>query len=218
MRLDPLISRRLAELDARADAILAARTTSSFREKTLYHVLRSDAIGWASSVATLIERVFGESSFHLAGFKDLLKNFNGYEHEFRSLHAVLRAAKEDYEGGYLFSVVGLAKAEAMDDAISQAASLLSADYKDAAAVLCGVALEVTLKHLAGKHSLAAGKLDMMNVALCKASVFNVTKQQQITAWAAIRNRAAHGEWAAYTKSDVENMLQGVQGFVADYLQ
>ncbi len=57
----------------------------------------------------------------------------------------------------------------------------------------------------------------MNVEVCKASIYNMAKQKQITAWADLRNKAAHGDWAAYNDNDVNDFLQGVQRFIADYL-
>lgn len=57
----------------------------------------------------------------------------------------------------------------------------------------------------------------MNVELCKARAYNIAKQKQITAWADLRNKAAHGEWNAYTEPDVRDLLAGVKRFIADYL-
>lgn len=57
----------------------------------------------------------------------------------------------------------------------------------------------------------------MNVDLCKAGLYNVTKQKQITAWAGLRNDAAHGDWDKYTSDDVQDMIKGVRRFMADFL-
>jgi hypothetical protein len=40
-------------------------------------------------------------------------------------------------------------------------------------------------------------------------------QKQITTWAHVRNKAAHGEYDEYTKDQVQMMLIFVQGFVAE---
>ena len=135
----------------------------------------------------------------------------------RRLQAVLIASQDDYEGGYLFNIRGLVKAEVLDDALVQAATLLSAGYKDPACVLIGVSLEVAIKDLIQRASLPVAKLDAMNATLCKAGTYNVGKQKQVTAWADLRNKAAHGEWSAYSAADIEDMHRGVQRFVADYL-
>ena len=90
-------------------------------------------------------------------------------------------------------------------------------YKDPACVLTGVSLEIAVKELTLRHSVQPGKLDKMNTDLCKLGIYNVAKQKQITAWADLRNKAAHGDWSAYTDPDVRDMLSGVQRFIGDYL-
>ena len=57
----------------------------------------------------------------------------------------------------------------------------------------------------------------MNTELCKAGKYNMAKQKQITAWADLRNKAAHGEWSEYNQEDVSDFINGVERFVADVL-
>jgi hypothetical protein len=57
----------------------------------------------------------------------------------------------------------------------------------------------------------------MNADLCKAGVYNIVKQKQITAWADIGNKAAHGDWNTYSPNDARGMVEGVEAFVADVL-
>lgn len=54
----------------------------------------------------------------------------------------------------------------------------------------------------------------MNEPLRKASVCGLPQKQQVTAWAAIRNKADHGRFTEYTEPEVRQMHQGVAGFVA----
>ncbi len=53
----------------------------------------------------------------------------------------------------------------------------------------------------------------MNADLAKQGVYNKLTQKRITALADIRNKAAHGEWDKFTKSDVEDMLRDVRQFM-----
>ena len=117
----------------------------------------------------------------------------------------------------LFARRPLAKAEVLSDALSQAKELLNASYKDPACILARVALETTLKELSDKHGIAHGKLDRMNGDLCKAGAYNMAKHKQITAWAEVGNKAAHGEWNTYTANDARAMVDGVEALVADLL-
>jgi hypothetical protein len=83
--------------------------------------------------------------------------------------------------------------------------------------LVGVSLEIALKEICTREGIVHGKLDKMNADLCKAGVYNLAKQKQITAWADLRNKAAHGDWAEYNNADVADFIKGVERFVADYL-
>lgn len=217
MRIEPIIAQRFDELLAKADAIKSARTAERFPHAVVYYVSKADAVGWATSSSNLLQRVTGPGSSHCNAFNKAVNGFIDRESEFDTLRAVIAAAKEDYIGGYLFTTRALVKAEVLDDALMQARVLLDADFKDPACILIGVALEVTLKELVEQASLTVAKLDKMNTDLCKAGKYNMSKQKLITAWAELRNKAAHGEWSAYTKADIDEMYSGVERFVADYL-
>jgi hypothetical protein len=80
-----------------------------------------------------------------------------------------------------------------EDVLERATELLQAGYKDSACVLVGIALESTLKQLCDREGISKGELNQMNKNPRKASVYNVAKQQQITAWAKLRNDSAHGD-------------------------
>jgi hypothetical protein len=43
----------------------------------------------------------------------------------------------------------------------------------------------------------------------------MAKQKQITAWAEIGNKAAHGEWTQYTDQDAAALVAGVEKLIAD---
>lgn len=118
MTLDATIHKRLNELIARSEAILQERTSTAFRTTAIWHVSRPNAVGWCTNVASLLQRAFGESSVHYKSFEEQRSGFDDSESQFRRLHAVLAAAKDDYEGGYLFNIRGLVKAEVLDDALS----------------------------------------------------------------------------------------------------
>lgn len=215
MRNDPRISKRFEELAAKATAVSKTRKSSvGINEYSVSYPLFHE---WATSVLSLLERTFGNESFHSKNFSQKYQRFGGWEVDFENCHSIFKAAREDYEGGYLFDVRAMAKAEVLSDAIEQAKGLLAHNYKDPACVLCRVALETTLKELCNRKSIPHGKLDRMNAELSKAGVYNMAKQKQITAWAEIGNRAAHGEWDQYTENDARSMLDGVEALVADIL-
>ena len=217
MRLDPIVTRRFLELQQKADAVVAAKKLD-FRsnEGVPYYKVPSELYKeWATNVLSLLQRSFGESSIHYQNFSAHYTGFDGWESNFLDSQAIFKAAREDYEGGYLFNIRTLAKAEVLADAMAQAKELLHAGYKDPACILARVSLESALKDLAGKFGVTEGKLDRMNADLCKAGAYNMAKQKQITAWVEICNKAAHGDWTQYTEQDAAATVGGVETLVAD---
>ena len=218
MKIDALVIKRLDELLAKGEEILQTREYSDTIDRKEYFVVSSPEIkGWGTSVISLLQCAFGESSAH---YREFDKQFNGYdswEYSFKELMAIISAAKDDYQGGYLFNWKMLIKADVLDDATEQAQELLDSGYKDPACVVVGVSLELAIKAIATRQGVALAKLDKINADLCKAGVYNVAKQKQITAWADLRNKADHGDWTAYNAADVQDMLSGVKRFIADSL-
>lgn len=219
MQIEQVISKRFQELEEKAQAVSYLREFGFQNDegKQYFKIPYPAFARWGTSVLSLLQRSFGEESIQYTNFHELYKSFREWESEFENCKAIFLSAKEDYEGGYLFNFRSLVKAEVLDDAFEQAKELLASGYKDPACILAGVSLEVALKDLCSRQGIAIGKLDKMNTELTKANVYNLAKQKQITAWADLRNKAAHGDWTAYTGADVEDMIKGIERFVADHL-
>jgi hypothetical protein len=170
---------------------------------------------WGTSCLNLLRRVLGSNSVHFKNFESLFPDFRLYSPVTQAL-GVLKAAKEDYEQGFLFDTRTLIEAEVFDDFLEQAEHLLDSGYYQPAAVVVGSVLEDGLRKLCTRHEVPLSgkpKLNTMNADLAKQGVYNKLKQKRITALADIRNKAAHGEWDEFTKSDVEDMLRGVRQFM-----
>jgi hypothetical protein len=142
----------------------------------------------------------------------------------RSLACILTALRSDYEADRLQSFRELVHADLFADLLEQADHLLEQGYKDAAAVTAGAVLEEHLRKLCSRHTVpttftdGAGnvrpkKLDTMNADLAKSSAYGKIEQQSVTAWAAIRNAVAHGEYTKYTSEGVLLMIAGVRSFI-----
>jgi len=218
--MNPTVIRRFSELADKADRILEAKTldfVSHDGGKRFYDIDAAEFRGWAASVLNLLQRIFGEDSMHFRHFTKQEERVNDNEGEFRAALAIFHAAREDYEGGYLFNMQSLVKAEVFDEVLEQANALLGSGYKDPACVVVGVALETTLKGLCSREGIPHAKLDKMNADLAKAGKYNKGMQKQVTAWADRRNCAAHGEWQAYSKADVQDMMAGVTRLIAELL-
>jgi len=85
-------------------------------------------------------------------------------------------------------------------------------------VVVGCVLEDALRKLCAKAKLSppSRKMDAMNATLAKAGIYNKLKAKDITAWAGLRNEAAHGNWDQFTDEDVKRMLDGVRQFVTEH--
>jgi hypothetical protein len=177
----------------------------------------SDLLNWKVKARHLISSVCGQESQHFRLFLDTEKyrpmHSTNYD-LFKEMKAVLLAAKEDYEGGFLNKLRNLIQAEVFDTQLEQAEELLIAGYEMAAAVVAGVVLETNVRQMCVDRGIGTGKLDKMNADLAKAGAYNSLVQKRVTALAGIRNAAAHGETTAFSKDDVKGMIQEIQRFLA----
>jgi len=138
------------------------------------------------------------------------------------LRGILQALRDEYEAGYLQSVVELVHADIFADFLDMAHYLLEQNYKDAAAVITGSVLEAHLRRLCGKHGISVvkadgttpRKADALNPELTAAGSYSMLDQKSITAWLDLRNQAAHGKYSEYTQEQVTLMTRGVRDFAA----
>ncbi len=186
---------------------------------------------WKTNCISLLRQVLPRESVHEGLINDFrtLKNYN------KSLLEVcianLKAIKEDFEQGFLGDLILQIESENAADYMGQAEQLLAEGTTGRydhvpAAVLSGAVLEKALRNLCIKQippiSTIKDKggplnLNSLIVELKKAGVFHETKAKELTAWADIRNKAAHGEFEKFTRSDVELMIKGIENFLADYM-
>jgi hypothetical protein len=136
------------------------------------------------------------------------------EVEFR-LRGILNALRADYDAGRLQSFQELIHADLFSDFLEMAEYLMQEGYKDPAAVIAGGVLEEHLRKLCGKYGVtipAKPKLDTMNADLAKGGAYNKNDQKQVTAWAGLRNDAAHGNYSNYGDGEVKLMVAGIRDF------
>jgi hypothetical protein len=216
-----LHKKRFAELEAQLDAIEATKTMRSSEMFGSYPHIESDLLlNWQVKTKALLSNACGVDSYHLSAFIEAEKPV-AYSNNFemlRRVRAVFLAAKEDFEGGYLNSFRNLVQAEVFGSELEQASELLSAGYASAAAVITGVVLETSLRNLCTEHEIDHTSLNRMNDDLTKAGAYNSLQQKRITAMAAIRNSAAHGNKDEFKSDDVKGMIDDVERFLATTLQ
>ncbi len=108
---------------------------------------------------------------------------------------VLKAAEDDFRGGFLFDLRSLVAAELLGDFLEQAEELLSAGFVNPAASLAGAVLEDSLRKLCDLKKFSHPKktsINALNTELAKAQVYNTLVQKQITVYADIRKKRTTG--------------------------
>lgn len=181
------------------------------------HVESSSWQKWSTSVLSLLKTVFGTDSPHLRNFMKVYDQTKPYTplNVFHAAQGVFHAAKEDYEGGYVFSLETAISGEVFGDFIALAKQSLADGYKDVAAVLACAALEDTLKRYALTQHLSVGNKDMKKVvdALKSKGLVSGAQKTLLDTMPKIRDYAMHANWGKITAEDVGSVI----GFVEQFL-
>lgn len=185
-------------------------------------------VEWRTKAATLLALVVPRGHVHRLAVEELPRLDSSHELLQQSV-SLLRGIKDDLEKGFLDDMAAAIEAEIACDYMSQAEQLLGEGQRGRfdhvpAAVLAGAVLEKALRKLcveqqpaitlttpSGVHKTLGPLIDELK----KAGVFNEAKAKQLRAWADIRNLAAHGEFGKFARADVEQMIAGINNFLAN---
>lgn len=143
------------------------------------------------------------------------------------LRGILQAIRADYAADRIKTFTELVHSDLFVDMLEAGDYLLGESYKDPAAVMAGGVLEQHLRELCRKHGIDTTfttpggdtkpkMIDALNTDLAKASAYGKIEQKQVTAWAGIRNAAAHGEYGKYDGNQVQQMITSIRDFIAKY--
>ena len=214
------IKQRLNELLSSAENLINTRRTSpdDFRgtvDPETFYEFRSASLSFLANV-------FGSQHLFYTDFNSKVTRTESFY--VKAGKGILSAAKQEIEGGWLFTVKSLISAEIFSDFLEMAEHLLDNQYKDSAAVMIGSILEEHLRQLCVKNSIDTNlvkdgkstpkKSDSLNSELTSTSIYGKLDQKSVTAWLDLRNKAAHGRYSEYTEQQVKLMLQGVTDFIA----
>lgn len=208
---------RVDELITRGNEVLATRRPAG---RGVIGPDRVDAecfYQWMTSSLHFLRNYLGEDAIHTAHFQ---------EHCRRATHgnaqsgvAVLKAAKEDVEGGYFQRVQSLAYAEVFNDFVDQAQHLMEQGYKGPAASLAGATLEDRLRKLAIAHNIPVQNSDdisALNNKLADRRLYSRLRQQQIQTQKRVRDLADHGCFDEFSSQDVEALILFVRQFLSEH--
>jgi len=221
MKVDQKIVGRLQELIDLAQKVLGTRRSGVHEGywRMPYDEINDEmANQWGVSCLGILERVFGKASPHYSKFDALFPEITGPSTFIQAL-GILKAAKDDYENGYLFNTRVLIEADVFDDLLEQAEYLLSKGYYQPAAIIAGAVLEDGLKKLCQRRGVslpAKPTIDPMNVDLAKDGAYNSLVQKRVTMLADLRNKAAHGKFSEFSEADVKDMLAQIRSFMENH--
>ena len=173
---------------------------------------------WRTSSLAFLDAVLGHNSVHYREFENHCKSARPGDAGQGT--GILRAAKEDIEGGYLQKVETLVSASIFSDFLEMADHLLDNGYKDPAASLIGAVLEDGLRRICVNNGITLKTkedISSLNQKLAQNHVYNPLQQKQIQVWNDIRNNADHCHFDQYKSDNVKDMLEGVQKFLSNYL-
>jgi len=197
--------------------------TTQYQGATGNHYVNTGKFfGFRSASLSFISRVLGENDLYYREFNNVCKDH--FYHQNEAGINMLLALRDEIAAGWLLSFKQLVAAELFADFLEMSKYLLDEGYKDAAAVMIGSTLEEHLRQLCINHNLEthhlskgdniSKKASVINADLKKANVYGPIEEKQIIAWLGIRNSAAHGKYADYTKEQIDFMHQGVLDFIA----
>jgi hypothetical protein len=185
---------------------------------------------WRTNCIILLEP-FRRKGSSLTDQLDYISQARADQDDIKTCVGILQSFKQSIEEGFLDDLFLRVESEIAADYMGQAERLLQEGQSGkfdhvAAAVLSGAVLEKGLKTLCGQQQTPVSITDAKGAPktlnpliddLKKAGAFSELKAKQLRTWADIRNKAAHGEFNAFTRTDVEEMIRGIQRFLAEYL-
>jgi len=182
------------------------------------YVNRDPFYQWRAGTLSFLKTVFGDNSTHFQEFQQHC--LGSYYNDALQGQAILKAAKEDIEGGYLKKVEDLVAADIFTDFLEMAEYLLEQGYKDPAASLIGAVLEDGLRKIAKNSGItlkSKENISSLNHKIADAKIYNRLVQKNIAVWNEIRDKADHGEFLEYDADSVKDMCTGVRDFLGKYL-
>jgi hypothetical protein len=171
-----------------------------------------------------VERIAGKTSTYARHVEEiLLAHGTDNAYNIPQIIGIVEALRADVAAGALQTIAELIHGEVFGDFLEMANTLLDTGYKDAAAVIAGSALEAHLRQLCAAHAvetqvmvngdIVTKKADRLNADLASSGAVSKLDQKNVTAWLDLRNRAAHGHYDQYDKSQVGLLVAGIRDFV-----
>ena len=221
MALEERLVTRAEELIDKAGAVLATRRPPPRNVLTSDYIDSSMFSEWMAQSLSFLTNLLGSEHVYVESFRKNVTNARRPSPDnVLAGQGILRAVKEDLEGGYLTEVRTLVSAEVFTDFLEMARHLHENGYKDPAASLAGAVLEDGLRRIAVAKGLTVRDredLGSLNQKIANVNAYNRLVQKKIKVWTDVRNSADHGKFDEYSSEDVLDMIRGVETFLANQL-
>lgn len=181
-----------------------------------HHNYGAGALGLETACLAAIERASGTRSIYMS------QAIVAKDSQFDSLEKMVSVCKvllTAIRGGYQRIFEEVIHADVFSDYLEMAEHLCESGYKDAAAVIAGSTLEAHLRQLCAKFNVSTMnngkpiKADTLNSDLVKAGAYDKLDNKNVTSWQGLRNKAAHGEYSAYDKTQVILLISAIRDFI-----
>lgn len=191
MKIDEKVIERFNQLIETATEIIQNHqiivSESSFFGAHSYQKINEEkAFQWRLNCLQIIENSYGKNNHYYLDFErnSIHDRSIHYDYVKNSL-GILKAAKDDYENGYLFNARTLIEAEIFDDLLEQSEELLKKAYFQAAAIIAGCVLEDSLRKLCDRNSILLppkATIEPMNIELAKQGFTINSGKRRLLLW------------------------------------
>lgn len=212
LKLDYTITRKFDELAEKAKKVKSSMLVTDIAATVDSQVFQD----WATSALSLLQQVFGEESAYYRNFESIYSKIMNitYKENFDNCRAIVQSARNDYEAGGL-TEIGLFLDQAVLDYLGgRTSEFLQRGDNTTACILASVLLEQVLVLICGNRSLPVGTIQEMNETLYKEKAYQVGSYQRVKDWCYMKEDFLSGRGDQYAAAEVDDMLRGVQKFIA----
>lgn len=212
LKLDYTISRKFDELAEKAKKVSSSQLINDIAA-TVDSKLFQD---WANSALSLLQQIFGEESAYYRNFQSIYSKIINitYKESFDNCRAIVRSARDEYEGGGLTEIGLFLDRAVLEYLAGRTSDFLKRGDNATACILASVLLEQALMLICSNKSIPAGSTQEMNEALYQAKAYQVGSYQRVKDWCYMKDDFLSGQGERYRTADVDEMLRGVQRFIA----
>ena len=216
LKLDATIQKKFEELAEKAKKVNASQQVTDIAASVDSKKFQE----WATSALNLLQQVFGEKSTYYRNFHAIYSKIMNitYKESFDNCRAIVQSAREEYEGGGLTEIKLFLDHAVLDYLSAKTSEFLRRGENQTACILAAVLLEQALQYLCIKKGIAPGTLEEMNEALYNAKAYQVGTHQRIKDWSYMKEDFVQCHGDRYRTADLDEMLRGVQRFIAKELQ